>query len=100
MRIKRGVDIAGIRPEMVIAMMIAKDIIERYNVEFVITSAKDGKHGRGSLHYVQLAIDVRRRDFNDNIVVKQITEEMKDHLGEQFDVVLESTHWHIEYNPK
>ena len=32
MKIKKGVSLLGLKPEMLIALMIAKDIIESYNI--------------------------------------------------------------------
>ena len=64
-----------------------------------ITSAAEGTHKKGSLHYLGLALDFRTRDMTKaektalvGLVIEALTEE--------FDVVLEKTHLHIEYHPK
>ena len=59
MRIKPGVSIAGIRPEMLLGLYIVDPIIESFGQETVVTSAVDGKHGKGSRHYIGLAADLR-----------------------------------------
>lgn len=100
MRIKKGVSIRGIRPEIAIANQIIKSILEdKYGVEFVITAGTDGSHSRGSLHYVGLAEDFRNREVEKH-KLQPITIEMSEALGDEFDVVLEKTHWHVEFQPK
>ena len=101
--IKQGVDISGLQPEMVLAYVIAQKVYADFEAGCVITSAKDGKHGRGSLHYVGLAIDLRTHMLS---VADQalVTADLKDKLGAQYDVVLEgggqNAHIHLEFQPK
>ena len=57
MRIKPGVDLRGIQPEMTIAMSVAKEVYygmggTAWIKDFTLTSALDGTHSVGSLHYV------------------------------------------------
>ena len=58
MELKYGVKIKGIQPEIVLACMLIKDIVDRYR-PFVVTSVVDGKHSDNSLHYSGNAVDVR-----------------------------------------
>ncbi|MCP3683884.1 MAG: hypothetical protein GY861_14470 [bacterium] len=97
--IKSGVKIAGIRPEMVYALMIADRIYQEYGLECVLTSCMEGKHRRGSLHYVGLAIDLRSRDMSDTVKIEVINKLQKK-LGENFDVVKSKYCLHLEFNPK
>ncbi len=53
----------------------------------------------GSLHYAGAAIDIRTRDIPLADVQKLIAR-IKACLGEDFDVVLETDHLHLEYQPK
>ena len=99
MKIKDGVNIAGLKSEMILGCVIINDYLNKMPVEFVITSGTDGKHGIGSLHYVGLAVDVRIRDLRPDILQGVVTD-LKNRLGVQFDVVLEQTHIHVEYQPK
>ena len=57
-----------------------------------VTSIRDGNHMAGSLHYDGNAFDIRPIPFSK----KQI----KDVLGPNFDVVIHSSHIHIEHDPK
>lgn len=100
LKIKEGVDIAGIRPEMLLAINVCERIYDQYNIDFVITACRDGKHSAGSLHYVGLAIDCRSRDIATDQLKTEIVRQMRLSLGKQFDVVVERTHFHIEFQPK
>ena len=98
-RIKSGASISGLRPEMVLALIIIDGILSQYDVDVVLTSGLDSKHGRGSLHFVGLALDFRTRDMAPDDL-GPATLEIKAALGEQYDVVLEGNHWHVEFQPK
>lgn len=98
--LKMGVDLRGITPQMAIAYTIASALYQRHcNVPCVITSASDGKHGPNSLHYKGRALDLRTYNLP-TASVSLVVQSLKDALGSQFDVVLESDHIHIEFDPK
>jgi len=99
MKLKRGVNLAGIQPELVVAMIVCEGIISRYQ-EFTVTSILDGKHKTGSLHPKGLALDIRTRNFSGESALKNCIEDLRDALGPQFDVVRESDHIHVEFDPK
>ena len=65
----------------------------------VITSVMDGKHMKGSKHYSGEAIDLRIWVLSES-QVPSVVQRLEDILGESFDVVLEDTHIHVEYDPK
>jgi len=96
MLIKAGVDISRLRPEIRKRLNeIAKIIWSCNEGEMVITSTYEGYHSEGSLHYANLAVDIRKNkarilSYNE---IKQV-------LGEDYDVILEGDHIHIEYDPK
>lgn len=94
-RIKEGVNLAGLRPEMLLAINAAEGVWGKAPV--TVTSALDGKHGRGSLHYVGLAVDLRTRDI---MAPEAKALSLGKELGAQYDVVLESNHIHVEFQPK
>lgn len=71
--------------------------IEGENYIMTITSGNDGIHMRGSKHYSNEAIDIRKFDMKNPAVV---TEEIKEYLGKDYDVILKKTHIHIEYDRK
>ena len=98
MRLKKGVRIAGLRPEMVLGLMMADKVFHTYGYEMVITSAVDSKHGNGSLHFSGAAVDLRTRDLS-GTHTGVIINELKYNLGVDYDVVLESDHIHLEFQP-
>ena len=65
----------------------------------VVTSLEDGNHMKGSFHYVGRAADLRTRDIPPD-VCKQLVRDIKASLGNDYDVVLEKDHIHLEYDPK
>ena len=95
--IKNGVDLRGLSPQMALAYTIACKCYGQYDC--VITSANDSKHGPNSLHYKGQALDLRTRHLPEP-AVQGIIDKLKVSLGEQFDVVLEADHFHLEYQPK
>ena len=101
MRLKVGVKLHNLQPQTLLAMQITdQDHIERFGNECTITSVNDSEHMKGSLHGLGLAFDVRTRDLlpgQDKIWFNQL----RSRLGAAgYDVVLESTHIHVEYDPK
>ncbi len=101
MILKLGVRLALLEPQTALAMMVVESVAIKLTLpELVITSVNDSEHMDGSLHYLGLAFDIRthsmRKDQID-IFFKAI----KDALGDSgFDIILESDHIHIEYDPK
>lgn len=104
MRLKPGVRILDMRPEIAVAMIVCKSIVESYGAEFVVTSVKDGRHMHGSLHYEGMAMDVRSKSIPADKRV-ECRDRMKESLGDEFDVLLEQAgtpneHLHVEFDPK
>lgn len=106
MRLKKGVQINGVQPEIVLAMMVAKQIWEDNGYRYYCTSILDGKHSKKSLHYAGLAFD--SRTWTNEWDGTQIPDEdkqrlaqlLREALGPDFDVVVERTHIHTELDPK
>ncbi len=99
MKLKQGSKVNGLRTEILLAAIIIDKIYDRHDAELVITEGTGSKHGRGSLHYVGQAIDIRTNYFTKeqtDLVANEIIES----LNEQYDVVIEETHIHIEFQPK
>ena len=65
----------------------------------VITSAVDGKHSKGSKHYIGYALDIRSRNMTSNGKLS-CTKQLKVKLGNEFDIVLEKDHIHLEFDPE
>lgn len=95
MLIKAGVDISRLKPEIRKKLTIIErtiDAIERE--ELVITSTYEGNHLPSSMHYANLAIDIRI--FKKPGMVKT---EIARALGEHYFVYLGKNHIHIGYDP-
>ena len=91
--------ILGLRPEIVIGLVIANDVFRELGFDCVVTAGIDGSHSRGSIHYKALAVDLRARHIPAPEHPK-ITAKLKERLGDDFDVVFETDHWHLEFDPK
>ena len=100
MKIKPGVRVNGMNTEILLAVIIANDIYTRHGKELVITEVTGGEHGRGSKHYIGNAVDLRTNFFDRKEEIERVAQELREALGEQYDVVVEKTHIHIEYDPK
>jgi len=100
MHLKHGTKLQGLRTEILVAAIVAQEVYEEECQELTITSAVGRKHGKGSLHYVGLAIDLRTRDLDSKEQKARIVQKIRDRLTDEFDVVSEKDHIHIEYQPK
>lgn len=96
---KDGVDWSDMHSSMWHARSVAEDVCQAvFGRECIITSARDGQHSANSLHYVGKAMDIRTRDQPD-AEIQVCASKLRDKLGPDYDVVVESTHIHIEYDP-
>lgn len=96
MLIKVGVDISRLRPEIRKKLSMIEGEYKQIAQELVITSTFEGNHSAGSLHYANLAVDIRRPPDGLHYAIANISNA----LGPNYDVVTESDHIHIEYDPK
>lgn len=97
-KLKSGITFAGLSPQIVLAISIAGSIYVKYGIVCVVTSLEDGKHSKTSLHYHGLAVDLRTRNIPQDSLLPLVNE-LKIALNENYDVVLEKDHIHIEYDP-
>jgi len=95
MLLKAGVDISRLKREIRRSLPIAAAVLASFGEELTVTETYGGVHGEGSLHYSDDAYDLRRPLENATIIVSQFMAAM----GTAFDVVLESNHIHVEYDP-
>lgn len=95
-RVKPGVRIAGIRAELVLALRILEEEFKQRGEYVTITSVTEGKHSLGSLHPKGLAVDIRLP----RVGAVNLVRTLKAILPDDFDVVLEETHIHVEFDPK
>jgi uncharacterized protein YcbK (DUF882 family) len=99
MRLKEGATLHGVQWQMFDAALKVEDVYGRYGHELTITSGTDGKHSPKSLHYKGLALDFRTRNVPQTQLPK-IEREIKQALGNDYDVVFEGDHFHVEYDPE
>jgi len=106
-KLKSCVNIDGMTKECFKAISIVHDYFYIYRDEdLTVTSIADGNHKMGSKHYDGDAFDVRTWDYTkplgtqlDMVEKLGIATELTARLGVNYDVVIESTHLHIEYDP-
>jgi len=96
MLLKPGVDIARLNREIRRTLVKLDRIYFSNGDALVITSTYEGNHSPSSLHYSNNAIDIRLPARDKRAVVSEI----KTTLGQDFDIVCEINHIHIEYDPK
>jgi hypothetical protein len=99
MRILAGTRIFGMRTECLIALVIIDGIYRDAGYKLVVTCGMNGTHSRGSLHYAGAAFDIRTGNIPQE-KRQGVADEIRKNLGDDFDVVLETTHCHIEWQPK
>ena len=107
MYIKKGVSIRGIKPEIVLALIMVSEVTYH---DFVITGGTEDHPDRlpDSLHKTGLAVDIRVPDHEYDPLPFDITDDRltwKMRVAERFndtdfDLVWYDTHVHIEYDPK
>lgn len=103
LRVKAGVNLEGVAPEIWYAIGYASALHAGLSTaDLVITSAHDGEHKEGSLHYVGKAVDLRTHDLGAAAKLNwfRLLGRALNPLG--FDVILERDpeHLHIEFDPK
>lgn len=99
MTFKNGVQWYEMAPQITAIVPTIDACYQHYNAPAVCTSARDGKHMTGSLHYQGRAIDLHIS----NVPYAQqphLLAALRDKLGPDFDVVLERDHIHLEYDPR
>lgn len=99
MQLKPGVTLKGLCPEMVLGLIVIDSVMWRqFNIDPVVTSVTDGKHMSRSKHYLGFAADLRIWGIEDKVT--SVVPALSHALGENFDVVHESDHIHVEFDPK
>ena len=99
-RYKKGVKIFGIRPEIQEALRVAESVYAHHGLDCVCTSVTEGKHSKGSRHYLGQAVDIRTKHVQGTDTLKVIVQTIRRNLTDEYDVVLEPTHLHIELDVK
>ena len=101
-KLKSGVRITGIRPELVLGIQIMASVFESMGLTtLTITSCMEGEHRQESLHYLGCAVDLRIHEMVEkktNILL--VRDRLRDCLGPDFDVLVEKDHIHVEFQPQ
>ena len=90
--------VTTVQPEINNAIAVCAMVYGVAGTHLVGTSLMDGKHSQRSLNYKGLAVDICIRNLS--IDPKEIIRPLQQALGEDYDVVLESDHIHVEYEEK
>lgn len=99
MIIKKSASLNGLQLVMRPVLVIASSVWVDYGQELTVTCGTDGTHSAGSLHYYGLALDLRTKYFNEKTKFK-VFKDLKDKLGSKYDVVMHTTHIHVEHDPE
>ena len=100
-QLKSGVSLLGLQPQMALVFLIVDQVFTAGGYPTRITSGTEGKHGKSSKHFIGCALDIRTLRLGIEIDEARILAgEIKRCLGNEFDVVAEDDHLHIEWDPK
>ena len=95
---KRGVVLVSNKKYIFDILIAARSAYAKHGKDVVITSGIDGTHRPNSLHYKGLALDLRTNHLTDGQRV-EIMNDLRSLLGDDYDVVFEGDHFHLEYDP-
>jgi len=107
MKIKKNVKLAGVVPQMLFVIPVVDEASlnclgeepAKNDWGCVITCGTEGKHMQGSAHHTGRALDFRTRHLDPNLL-DLFREEVAAALSDEYDVVLEEDHLHVEWDPK
>ncbi len=97
MQLKHNATPRGAAPEILLALMVADGVYRDAGESLTVTEITGATHSPGSLHYVGLAADLR---LPRNRPATEVVQTLRDRLGPEYDVVMEKTHIHVEFQPK
>jgi hypothetical protein len=101
LKVKPGVTLLGLQPQMLVALMAAHDLYTSRGVDCVITAGNDGVHSETSEHYAGRAIDLRTNNLpNPSVDGPAIAHELTEALGADYQCIFERDHVHLAYKPK
>ena len=98
MKLKSGVKLGQIKPEIVAACLVIEPILKRHGQELIITSCRDGRHSKNSKHYLGYAIDIRIWDLQQHNEVEAVAILLQDALTDEYYVHVEPDHIHLQFN--
>ena len=95
---KKGVEIRGVQPEMAAVWPVIASVYGEFGRHCVITSVVDGEH-KSIVHPIGFATDFRISNVPTGWHEK-LADRIREVLTDEFDVVLEVDHLHIEFDPR
>lgn len=98
LQLKEGVQLTATKAVLEILSGV-RPVYAAFQVPCVVTSGRDGHHQKNSKHYTSEALDFRIRDLQPE-QVRTLVQLCQERLGQDFDVILEQSHLHIERDPK
>jgi len=93
---KGNVSLVSLRPEAALALPVFESLYWGFGLDCVVTSTNDGKHKANSLHYKDLAFDLRSRTLTKS-QIDYVVAKAKSALPD-FDIIFEGDHIHVEYD--
>lgn len=88
-----------LKPPILKALKVMLDLHTQLGKTLTVTSTNDGKHMKGSFHYKDLAFDMRIWYLSVSERKEMVAQASKI-LGKDYDIILEKTHIHVEYDKK
>lgn len=98
-KLKHGVNPASLTTQILLAIIVARDLYAEHDYELVVTSLNDSDHAQTSRHYLGAGVDFRTRMMAAG-TAKEITEELRKRLGRHYLVLFEHNHIHVGYQPR
>ncbi|MCA1788690.1 MAG: hypothetical protein LC667_02215 [Thioalkalivibrio sp.] len=104
--------LCNVCPQLAHMLALASEYYAKNGAELTVTSGAElsARHSRTSLHYIGHAVDLRTWPMGSfttperhRAAIRSICDEVAQELSfppNWFDVVLENTHLHAEYQPK
>ena len=90
-----------LREEIRYAILVVSYVLDENKLHGTLTHGNDGEHMVGSLHYKNRAIDVDWAPWDGPPTdIELVRDTVALILGDDYDVVAESTHLHVEHDPK
>lgn len=96
-----GVDPSNIRPELMLALIVAEGVYAEQDSHCYVTSLNDSRHSSTSLHYAGAAADLRTKNLHLGVPIT-VRSMLRKRLPRHYDVLLEdrgkaNEHIHIEW---
>ena len=94
-----GVTLRHLTGPMAFAATVVEGAYRELGFDAIVTCCDGGNHSNTSLHYVGAALDFRTNFMTDE-QKQALHAKLVARLGQDFDAVLESSHLHLEHQPK